>query len=349
MIINYKLDPIYETILLLYNGYDMVNFKNKIIEQLNEVGGKGEEIYQKNFKTFVKYIKAFQKNRVSFDRDNFYFKDISFDFYISFITPFFTNKELISTVSDMNNDQIIKLILQDMEEIYEQELTGYLDMSHVEFTKTDNLMNFINKLDLSDNEKWKTLLIIQNPKDYYSYFADIIKKNIPAFEKSMETIKTSLDKYMQQYEDTFSTSEKGIDLFTEYKLTKCEISEVNPTMIAPTSIILLSKTCYYGLLVEKAMDDFGLRSNNKDYLLMCLKALSDSSKLEILSILKTSPKYSTELATQLGLTPATVSYHMNTLMTAKLVYVEKSNSKFYYHTNEKAIRELIEQLSQVLI
>jgi DNA-binding transcriptional ArsR family regulator len=106
-------------------------------------------------------------------------------------------------------------------------------------------------------------------------------------------------------------------------------------------------TCYYGLLAEKAIKELGY-DNGKEYLKICLKALSDSSKLEILSTLKTSPKYAAELAVQLGLTPATVSHHMNMLLSARLVYVEKSDGKYYYHLNKDSIHEILEQLNSML-
>ncbi len=344
-----ELDAVYETSVLLYYGYDMDNFKAIISAIANETRIAEEEIYQKSFKVIDKYIKVFLKYRIPGDRDSFYFKDISSDSYITFIYPFFINRELINTIDGMNNDQMLELLLQNFEMTEELDLSEYKKMPFSTFVKSDNLMNFINKFELSDNEKWKLLVLLQNPQDYYKYFSDLIKKNIPAYEKAASAIKASIDKYMKQYNASFSNEDKELKLLKELKLDKCDFEEVIPTLITGTSVVVLFKTCFYGLLAEDTLTYYGYASSSKEYLLSCLKALSDASKLEILSMLKTSPKYATEMAAQLGLTPATVSYHMSTLLAAKLVYVEKNNGKFYYYINDNAVKDILDQIRQLIL
>jgi DNA-binding transcriptional ArsR family regulator len=80
-----------------------------------------------------------------------------------------------------------------------------------------------------------------------------------------------------------------------------------------------------------------------------LKALSDSSKLEIISSLKISPKYNLEIAQQLGLTPATMSHHMSVLLSCGFVGVEKMDGKVYYHLVEENMISMLEELKQALL
>lgn len=347
--INDQLDALYETALLLYHGYDPDKFKAAVIAVAAESGIDGEEIYQKSFKFIDKYIRAFQKYSQPDEQDSFYFKDASPDYYYSFINPFFMDRELLNTVGSMNNDQLFHLLLQSCEEIEEVDLTEYKNMPHSEFIKSEALTKLIDRLQLQENEKWKTLLILQRPQEYYFHFSEMIRRNIPAYEKAADMIKAFIARYMKQYRSTFTTQEKEWKLLREMKLTKLELKEIYPSMITGTSIIVLGKTCFYGLIAEEALEQFGYTSAGKEHLLTCLKALSDPSKLEILSMLKLTPKYAAELASQLGLTPATVSHHMSTLQAARLVYIERSNGKYYYHINEKTVKDMLDQLQSLIL
>ncbi len=344
---KHRLNPIYETVFLLYYGYDLDKFKSTVISQMNESDYKGEEIYQKHFKIIDKYIASFQKYRVTGDKDRFYFQDTSRDFYTSFVMPLFAEKELMDHIAELDNEAVFKILLHTGKEIFEQDISEFEGLSHTEFTKTDVLMSFIHKFDLSEHEKWKMLLILQKPQEYYRDFSEIVKKNIPAFEKSAEVMRSALSKTLTNYEKAFEAEKAGNQLLKEFNLSNCDINIITPALVTANNIVVFLDTCYYGLLAEKAIKELGY-DNGKEYLKICLKALSDSSKLEILSTLKTSPKYAAELAVQLGLTPATVSHHMNMLLSARLVYVEKSDGKYYYHLNKDSIHEILEQLNSML-
>jgi DNA-binding transcriptional ArsR family regulator len=352
MSINMKreFDPIYETMMLLYEGYDLEKFKNFAISQINDLGGNGEDVYQRHLKVFDKFVRAFHKNRVQSDRDEFYFKDTSNDFYNSFIALFLLDESLIYTIGQMDNNQIMDLIFRHSNEIFEHELPEYSYEALEEFKKAENLITLINILDLDEKEKWKVFMILQNPKDYFSHFAKLVQDNIQAYEKSVEVIKPSLGKPMEQYYKKFSDEDKMNKFLEDNNMINCDIQEIIPSMATAPGIIITSHTCYYGILFDNVLDEFGLKGNGTtEYLLTCLKALSDHSKFEILTSLKACPKYATELAAQLGLTPATVSHHMGTLLASRLVYVEKENGKYYYHVDETSVNDMMEQLRQMLL
>jgi DNA-binding transcriptional ArsR family regulator len=91
------------------------------------------------------------------------------------------------------------------------------------------------------------------------------------------------------------------------------------------------------------------RNKSKDELIQGLKALSDKSKFEIIRSLKVSPKYKLEIAEQLGLTPATMSHHMNVLRTCGFIGITKQAGRVYYHLEEDSIRHFINMLEQTLL
>ena len=79
-----------------------------------------------------------------------------------------------------------------------------------------------------------------------------------------------------------------------------------------------------------------------------LKLLGDSTKLEILRILREGPAYQTELAKRLKLTAPTVFHHMNLLAQRDFVTDEVRDNRIYYHLNPKSIDELTETLRRYL-
>jgi DNA-binding transcriptional ArsR family regulator len=74
---------------------------------------------------------------------------------------------------------------------------------------------------------------------------------------------------------------------------------------------------------------------------------NDPRRLAILRLLKRRSWFSKELADELKLTPATVSYHMDMLFKAELIRIEHTGGRRYYYTlNAKGMKKLIEGLRQ---
>jgi DNA-binding transcriptional ArsR family regulator len=263
---------------------------------------------------------------------------------------FLIDHSLVDNINQLDNNQILALLFQYGEDIFEQQLPEFSSKTVEEFKKSENMIAFINRFDLEEKEKWKMFMILQNPKDYYSHFARLIKDNIQAYEKSVESIRPIIEKQIEQFRKTFSDESKTKQVLEENNMTNSELQEVIPSMATAAGIVMTLRTCYFGLMFDKVIAEFGLKSNGTtEYLMTCLKALSDYSKFAILTSLKVSPKYATELAAELSLTPATVSHHMSTLLASKMVYVEKENGKYYYHVDEDTLKDIMEQLRKSLL
>ncbi len=68
-----------------------------------------------------------------------------------------------------------------------------------------------------------------------------------------------------------------------------------------------------------------------------MKLLSDKSRFEIMRYIHSHNAYGNEIAEHLGLTTATVSHHMSTLLEANLISLEQKNGKIYYHINKDTL------------
>lgn len=75
--------------------------------------------------------------------------------------------------------------------------------------------------------------------------------------------------------------------------------------------------------------------------LSIFKVLSDSQRRDILVMLKGGRLSAGEIAEQMGLTPAALSYHLKLLKGADLVIEYKQKNFIYYEINISVFEELI--------
>lgn len=76
------------------------------------------------------------------------------------------------------------------------------------------------------------------------------------------------------------------------------------------------------------------------------KVLSDKQRRDILVLLKNGPKNAGEIAYQMGLTPAALSYHLKQLKAADLITENKQKNFVYYKINTAVFDELISWTKQ---
>ena len=75
------------------------------------------------------------------------------------------------------------------------------------------------------------------------------------------------------------------------------------------------------------------------------KALSDPVRRDILSMLKNGRMSAGEIGSNFDMTGATVSYHINILKKADLVFEEKEKNFVYYSLNTSIVEEVMVWLS----
>lgn len=160
------------------------------------------------------------------------------------------------------------------------------------------------------------MLVLQSPKKKLGNLFKIIMNNQAAYEKAVTAVQRTLDPRLKD----FPTEE-----YLSFSLK--EDAVLTPVLICPACELIDtsqdSGNAYIGLFVNAVYQIMKKPQNIRGTLLPALKALSDGSKFDILLSLMTSPKYNLELAEALNLTAATVSHHMNVLLTYPLVSVEK--------------------------
>ncbi len=77
------------------------------------------------------------------------------------------------------------------------------------------------------------------------------------------------------------------------------------------------------------------------------KALSDPARREILTMLKDGRMSAGDIGSHFDMTGATVSYHLNILKKAELVYEEKEKNFVFYSLNTSIVEEVMLWLSSL--
>lgn len=76
------------------------------------------------------------------------------------------------------------------------------------------------------------------------------------------------------------------------------------------------------------------------------KALSDPLRRQILMLLKEGERSAGDIASELNITPAALSYHLNLLKKADLLMEYKEKNFIYYQLNTTLFDELVMWLKQ---
>ncbi|MBN3346423.1 transcriptional regulator [Clostridium botulinum] len=336
-----KLDPICEIFGLIYISHDYEKFIDALKKELNNNGVNGELFLKKNFKIIDKYIKTFNKYKVINENELMFFDEDDESIFMLIAFVLINNKELIYSLDNITDDQFKSIILDVYNEISEEE-------RNIDSISTlNNTIEFLKEIDLKENTKWKLMIILNEPKKYYKSLIKIIEDNKIAYNQACKAIEKPLSKLISNY-IKYVNSDKCEVLNNIIKNNDSNIIII-PTLTFGTSLFEFKNTYFMGLLYEIICKEYIYSMGNKGELVLKLKALSDKSKLEIISLLKAGPKYSLEIAEALKLTPATVSYHMGSLLECSMVVVEKKQGKVYYHLNKIGLKNFIDELNNTLL
>lgn len=79
------------------------------------------------------------------------------------------------------------------------------------------------------------------------------------------------------------------------------------------------------------------------------KTMGNASRLQLLHILRENPRTVSELATQTGLSPSTVSKQLATLRSVGVVVAQRQRQEVLYQLADPKIGEVCDMVRQVLV
>lgn len=335
-----KLNPICEILGLLYMSNDYANFEKMAIEELSKEGINGELFIKKHLKVIEKYVKAFDKYKVINDNDILFLGHNELEIFLILASVLIVNSNIVENINEMTNKELKELII----DLYNEQAEENESVESIGDLR--GIIEFLKKADISENSKWKMITVLDAPKEYYIKLIRVINDNMKAYEEACKAVDTHINKLLS-------------DLIKYVNSGKCEVLNniieisnqekvILPTLAFGAVLINMKSTYFVGLLFELVCKEKLKVMGSKGELVLKLKALSDNSKLEIITLLKGGHKYNLELAEALRLSPATVSYHMGSLLEYGMVTIEKKQGKVYYFLNEPGLKNFMNELSNVL-
>ncbi|QAA33286.1 hypothetical protein C1I91_17445 [Clostridium manihotivorum] len=219
--------------------------------------------------------------------------------------------------------------------------------------KVDKVVEYLNNKNISSEEKWKLIVVLNDAKSYIIRLIDIILSNIQAYEVSVKNVLTLSDKVVLELKDKIKQDDKYICNLISINMDGLKKIIVYPAIANQYSVTAKfheeSLYIYFGAMFEVMVNLTSKSKDSKNKVQNILRILSDKSKLEILQLLKQKEYYGIEIAEKLNLTTATVSYHMNNLLLYGFIYVEKVENRVYYRLNKDNILEFLKDLEGILL
>lgn len=325
----HQLIPRFEVLFLLMNT-PWQESKTKALEELESTGVDGTAFYNQNGAIVERYHAAFEKAMVNSPGTNMLAKadalSMSLLFGLVWHHPEWV--EHIETETDEALSEAVKRQLIDSMGGQEDIVAG------------------LESLGVSDQSKWRAMMLLQRPRQQLHAAFNAILENIPAFEKARDKVSGELRELLTQFGELAKNTYGAWPLDLS-RVTSPE-APIIPTLALPFSVLYADDACFCGLLCHRLFRS-AEGELSKEEVLVCAKALSDKSKVEILLALKKESLYGLEIAERIGLTPATVSHHMGTLLAAGFVEIEKQGGKVFYRLSEMGIQRFLSGAGRLLL
>lgn len=326
-----ELNKYFEMIGLLYGCTHPDFMTNERIEEAASDFNINPDELGKAQIVVKKYLSAFQKKMVkeSIEDFDFFFSDDDDDFIFSLQFVCASHSEWFEkSLHDIAPETISLAFINDI-------LTETQTFTSI--PAFDEMISLLNQTGFSSNTCWKLMLILQSPREKIDKLSQIIHGNLAAYEKALAAIQKPLNRLLANFPDGKFFCDS---LHQDSKLT--------PTLIYPIAELVNTSRSpsisYVGLFINDVYKMQLKAKASQQNTLPLLKALSDKSKFEILLSLMKAPKYNLELANELNLSAATISHHMNVLLTCQLVNVEKKDGRVYYTISKETIENLLSEL-----
>lgn len=310
---------------------------------------------------------VYQKMNIDEDTLNFYFKKINnaslcIARIVLLIHPDIASENLNDRVQILHNLTKEDIYLRVATILSEHDMLETDSMSEIK--SLEDLIKVVDQMEISSQDKWNLTKVFLDYEKYLNELTKILNEIITYIEACSNEITDIMNLFITSWERYLITND--IDSYLEKQLNinignEAEKVCMIPSIMACNSITLTMVTdknlssnnqkilyMYTGILFDDSFDT-SKKQMNAVSISNQLKLLGDKNKLEILLKIKENKAYGQELADYLGLTTATISHHMSSLMDAGFVFIEKDNNRVYYSLNKDKINEVLQLAKQALI
>lgn len=337
---------------LLYHGEEFE--ASKMPSNYEEIAIDGYSDFakevQNRLKPFSKEIETFYMKRYSNEYD---FIDLILR--ATGIIGYKNEEDYLNMLLTLDEYEIRKNIIYSILAI-DEEYPLYSDeiiKKAEEIISTDEkIIPFIKELPIEAGTKWNLFLIGQESLKYMKRYVDLMRKLLLIFEDVYQPFKDEVKGY-GEYLVKFLNDKgaRGLEEIT-YSILDAGLlddGEVDLfiSVMFPYSILIenATKSNYiaWGLKIEEAFKKMKEINENKTYeRVQVFKNLGDKTRYEVLKLIASGETSTKKIAKSLDVSSATISYHINNILTAKIIKIDKNNSKFGYVVDYELLDEIIE-------
>jgi DNA-binding transcriptional ArsR family regulator len=354
--VNY-MDEAYLLLYYLVNFDDMEKRRDEFADYYKDCA---KDYYTRIDKIIEIYEYVKQNLTLERDKLDYYFKKHNFDA--------FTLASLALLYEFHRSDNKLVSYEEHFKSVTEEErICKYcLMINNYELPLSDNpeaVADLIANIEASGHDtdiKWEMIKIFNNQRFHYNEVHDILSEVIrlirERYQKQIEGIEKDFYSYWSEYQKTADIIETITEkLSVSWNPSRLGII-VAPILFAPFDLIISTSPSItdgkdiirISTMLDKRFVRTGENIKRQDVIDVC-KILSDGSKLDILEYISKKPAYGKEIANELNLSAATISYHVSAL--SKLGFLSKQiiNNRVFYSINREKISAWLDSIKNYFI
>jgi len=225
-------------------------------------------------------------------------------------------------------------------------------------THREKIMPWMNSLSIGSDAKWHLLSFTQAPKKTVERYKEVMEDIHPVFVKYYEGLKEEIKTYAKDFlkrleeekGDRLSAVSNGIvsEALLQSEEMDIVISVVNAYMVM-LNASHEKPYISWGIKVESIFNAISEMEENKiQERVLLFKNLGDKTRYEIIMNIAKGITSTKVIAKNLGVSSATVSYHLNNLVMAKIIYLKQNEGKYTYRVNHEFIGKCIKDMTEDL-
>lgn len=354
--VTFTLNPALEFIYALY----AIAEEDYLIETCQELNFTPQGSVLDVIKDMKSKLSRFLKSELDYFFEPYDFADGGIGL-IAYWTTFLKNSEfktvseIIECVKNTEENLLLSFVVSDIVSKYTDESLNTLCCWEEVKYNANELISLVKQTNMENNEfKEKLIECLENPMETKGRFLTMLKN---VYEKAYKPIEgeilNNLKEFMEKYEELFHKNpEKFVKQFlntTLKSLTQKEYIHISYFMNISCSSWSCSSENEVWYVLGAYTHIFNSDTVAKDKILLFYKALSEEKRLNIINLLSTRPWYVYELADELNMTAATISYHLTLLTSLEIVQYERCDHRIYYSLDKEKLKELSEKVMKSLL
>lgn len=220
------------------------------------------------------------------------------------------------------------------------------------------LISLIKNLPTEPASKWTLFLFIEEPAKYMKMYVDLMLKILPIFTEFYGLYEEEVNSYGQYLMEFLNENgDKGLEEIT-YSILDSKVMDKDENRIfisamLPFAIFISGVGQYnyiaWGLKMEEAFKRMKEVNENKIHeRVQIFKNLGDKTRYEVVRLIASGETSNKEMAQALGVSSATISYHINNLLQSKILKIDRTENRYGYLVDHELLEEILNGLKEDL-